>query len=113
MFHSAFHIVKNVVIRCGDMIFFHQIFRKDLAAFNFRRWGAGAEGADSRLLQPVDHAHGQRVVWDDCRQINLFVPGKFDDALYIRSLYWDADCVLSNAAVARRGIDFRNTRVFF
>ena len=112
IFHGLFRLVKHLVVRCGDMVFLHQVFGKDLAAFDLRRLSGGAEGGNAHLPQLVRQSQGQRIVRNDRRKVHLVAFGEFQHALHIGGLDGDALGVLTDAAVARQSIDLLHLFVF-
>ena len=100
--HRRGRVGKDLVARRRDAVFLHQVFREHLAALDDRRVRAGAEGADARRLQRVDHARRERVVRRDKDEVDRVFLRELHDAVDVHRADVDALRVRRDAAVARR-----------
>jgi hypothetical protein len=107
-----FRRIKHFITRGRDAIFFHQVFRENLAAFNLCRQPGGAECADACRLQRIHHACRQRVVRRDKDEIYLMLFAEGNDAFDIHCGNCDALRIARNTAVAGRAVNLLHTRAF-
>ena len=99
-------IVKILIGRCGDMVFFHQIFGKCLGTFQDGCIFPGAEGADACRLQLIHQAAYQRIVHAHNDKVNGFLLCKSHDLVKLHGADGLALCVLSDARIARCAVYF-------
>ena len=104
--YRLFRLAEYLVSRGRYAIFFHQIFRKYLAALNNSGVFPRSKCPDSRLLQGIHHAGCQRIVRRHKHQINIFFFSKRRNTVNILCRNIDTNGVLRNTAVARRAVDF-------
>ena len=110
--HRRGGIRERLVSGCGDAVFFHQVFRENLAAFDDCGIGARTEGRDSGFLERVYHAGGKRIVRRDEYEIDCLFLCQSHHAGNVRGLDVDALSVAGDTAVAGRAVYFFSTGAF-
>ena len=108
-----FHIIKHFIRRCGDAVFFHQIFGEHLAALQNCRLFIRPEARNTDCVQRIHHAQNQRIIRCNNSKINALFLCEGNHAFHIlrRNIY--AGRVLGNAAVAGQCIQLRYLWIFF
>ena len=106
--------ITEGLVRCGrNLVFFHQIFGKRLAAFDDRRFFIRSEGFDAARPQQIHRTHDQRIVRCDNCQIDLLLHCEFRDFFNFLGADIHAYRVGSDAAVAGQCVNGFDALIFF
>ena len=95
---------KSLILRCGDVVFLHQLFGERLAGLDNGRIFLWPKSPDALFFQRIHHAHGQRIIRRHYHQIHLLPLRKSHHIFNIRRRNIHTSCDLRNAAIARRTI---------
>ena len=71
-------VVKDGIVRGRDVCQPHQVLGEGLAPFQFGRLAGRTEDEQAGILEGVDHAGGERRLWPDDGQVDLFGLGELD-----------------------------------
>ena len=106
-------IVKDLIGGGGNVILVHQVLGKDLAALNPGGLGVGTEAGNSRLMEPVHTAQGQRIVGRDYGEVHGVGFGKVHNGVDVLGTdLGNAHGVGSDAAVAGQSVDGLHSGIF-
>ena len=89
----GFGIVKHSIRGSGNVIFLHQIFCKNFAAFNDCRICPRTEAGNAGMFQGIDATEDKRIIRRDHGIINFFLTGEGDDFFDFTGTDGNAYCI--------------------
>ena len=92
--NGIFAIVKDLILCCGYIVFFHQLLGEHLAALDDSCIFFRSEGLESLSLQSIYHSKHQRIVGCNHHHIHAQFLCKSNNAVDIRCTYVKAFCIL-------------------
>ena len=107
------HIIEYFVSRCGDTIFFHQVFGINLAAFQDSSFFIRTEARDTRFIQGINHAQNQRVIGCYYCEVDSIFFCESHNAFNIFCTDIHACCVFSDTAVTGQRVQCCYFGIFF
>ena len=98
-------VVKDGIIRGRDVCQAHEVLGEGLAPFQFGRLAGRTEDEQAGILEGVDHAGGERRLWPDDGQVDLFGLGELDQPCDVVGVDIEVLPVEGRAGVARGAED--------
>ena len=110
--HGVGSGIEYLVFGRGNMVFFHQIFGKNFAAFDARGFGIGAEAGDAFGGERINGTEHERIIRRNNGVVDRVRDSEFDDGVEVGCTNGHALRVLCHAAVARKCVDFGDIGIF-
>ena len=105
-----FRGIADRIMRRGNVVALQEFLGKALAGFKLRGGLRWPESAPASPREFIHHAEHQRQFRPHDREVGLDLVGKRDHGVEALDVCRDALCLVRDAAVARRAVDFCGSR---
>src|SRR5262245_35889681 len=95
-----------MIIRGGNAVFAHELFRKGFAALNHRGLRGRSEYRQAACFKLIDDPGDERGFRADHRQVDARLLREMTQSIHIRGRYIDTTGRLRNTRIAGRAKDF-------